>query len=410
MEKRKINLVEVLLGETIRKVNGKYAVYPEKGGRRLGTHSTRKAAEKQLTAIHLNKESVEANYTKPNFELDPELANKVYSVLPNVSKEEVKKLYSEYLSTIFPHSKVKDIFYHGTSSKNKFDKFNSELNSFGGYYFSKNREVASKFGSAFGKERIIMAILNVSNPLELVDTSPEMPNHMKVTYEPFKDNNYDYVSYRTDFEGDRNYQESVVKNSEQIHILGTKKDIEGFKEFLNTKRTTLREVKYIKPNFEFEWEEAVRYPEFKEMVKESWIKIARKGKPVKFNSIKSKLGNVDLDFDSLEEPKKHRFTKAFQNNKVETPIAVKFSNNDYDLVAGNTRLSGLVKNGVDPYVWIVDISNISESKHEPMNPGILKKRLGKLSCSKVRAEKAKLKDKGTTYAKALQRYLNYHCQ
>jgi hypothetical protein len=45
-----------------------------------------------------------------------------------------------------------------------------------------------------------------------------------------------------------------------------------------------------------------------------------------------------------------------------------------------------------------------------MNPGILKKRLGKLSCSKVRAERSKLKDKGTTYAKALQRYLNYHCQ
>jgi len=51
-----------------------------------------------------------------------------------------------------------------------------------------------------------------------------------------------------------------------------------------------------------------------------------------------------------------------------------------------------------------------EDVHKPMNPGILKKRLGKLSCTKVRKERAKLKDKGTTYAKALQRYLNYHCQ
>jgi|TARA_B110000908_G_scaffold133216_1_gene157051 hypothetical protein len=50
------------------------------------------------------------------------------------------------------------------------------------------------------------------------------------------------------------------------------------------------------------------------------------------------------------------------------------------------------------------------SDHEPMNPGILKKRLGELSCTKVKAAKGKLKDKGTTYAKALQRYLNYHCQ
>lgn len=52
----------------------------------------------------------------------------------------------------------------------------------------------------------------------------------------------------------------------------------------------------------------------------------------------------------------------------------------------------------------------NEGDHEPMNPGILKKRLGKLSCSKVKMAKGKLKDKGTTYAKALQRYLNYHCQ
>jgi len=51
-----------------------------------------------------------------------------------------------------------------------------------------------------------------------------------------------------------------------------------------------------------------------------------------------------------------------------------------------------------------------EGVHDPVKPGILKKRLGKLSCSKVRQERSKLKDKGTHFAKALQRYLNYHCQ
>lgn len=52
-------IIEQVLNETIRKVDGKYAVYPEKGGKRLGTHSSRKAAEKQLTAIHLNTEQSE---------------------------------------------------------------------------------------------------------------------------------------------------------------------------------------------------------------------------------------------------------------------------------------------------------------------------------------------------------------
>tara|TARA_R100000995_G_scaffold52264_1_gene25325 strand:- start:95 stop:520 length:426 start_codon:yes stop_codon:yes gene_type:complete len=51
----------------------------------------------------------------------------------------------------------------------------------------------------------------------------------------------------------------------------------------------------------------------------------------------------------------------------------------------------------------------AEDIHKPVKPGILKKRLGELSCSKVRGAKGKLKDKGTHYAKALQRYLNYHC-
>jgi negative regulator of genetic competence, sporulation and motility len=56
------------------------------------------------------------------------------------------------------------------------------------------------------------------------------------------------------------------------------------------------------------------------------------------------------------------------------------------------------------------IKALKEGIDDPVKPGILKDRLGKLSCSKVRAAKAELKDKGTHYAKALQRYLNYHCQ
>jgi len=53
--------------------------------------------------------------------------------------------------------------------------------------------------------------------------------------------------------------------------------------------------------------------------------------------------------------------------------------------------------------------NENKDIHEPSKPGILKKRLGKLSCDKVSKERSKLKNKGTHYAKALQRYKNYHC-
>ena len=121
-----------------------------------------------------------------------------------------------------------------------------------------------------------------------------------------------------------------------------------------------KQINYTNPNFNTEWEEAIRYPEFKEMGKDGWLKIANQGKPVSYSSIKDKLGNVDLDFEGLEEPKKQRFLDAFKKGTIEMPIAVKFSDNDYDLVAGNTRLSGLVKNGEDPKIWIVNIGSINE--------------------------------------------------
>ena len=117
----------------------------------------------------------------------------------------------------------------------------------------------------------------------------------------------------------------------------------------------LTEVKYTKPNFEYEWEEAERYPEFVEMGKDGWLKLASKGYTTKYSKIKSVLGNVDLNFDGLEKPKKQRFQSAYKNGVIELPIVVKFSDDDYDLVAGNTRLSGLVKNGEDPTLWVVEL-------------------------------------------------------
>jgi len=117
-------------------------------------------------------------------------------------------------------------------------------------------------------------------------------------------------------------------------------------------------IRYIHPNFDSEWEEAERYPEFVEMGRLEWIKRGKAGYVTDFNSIKDMLGNVDLNFNSLE-PKKIKFVKQYiQDGLVEYPIVVKFSDNDYDLIAGNTRLSGLVYYGYNPKLWVVDISDI----------------------------------------------------
>lgn len=121
-----------------------------------------------------------------------------------------------------------------------------------------------------------------------------------------------------------------------------------------------KKIIYTKPNFDSEWEEAIRYPEFEEMGKKNWLEIANDGYITKYSKIKNVLGNVDLDFDSLEDEKKKRFNIAYGFGKIELPIVVKFDDNDYDLVAGNTRLSGLIKKGFDPTVWVVDLKEFTE--------------------------------------------------
>jgi hypothetical protein len=127
----------------------------------------------------------------------------------------------------------------------------------------------------------------------------------------------------------------------------------------------MNKLKFIKPDFNVEWDEATRYPEFQEIGRDGWLRIANMGYIKTYDEIKGVLGNVDLNFGGLEEPKKERFKQAFNNKQIETPIAVKFSNNDYDLVAGNTRVSGLASNGITNFpIWVVDISNdmINEDK------------------------------------------------
>lgn len=121
------------------------------------------------------------------------------------------------------------------------------------------------------------------------------------------------------------------------------------------KEISTPQITYTKPNFEYEWEEAIRYPEFEEMGKDGWLEVAKNGYLTKYSKIKDVLGNVDLNFDGLEEPKKERFNKAFETGKIELPIVVKFNDQDYDLVAGNTRLSGLVNKGIDPTLWVVEL-------------------------------------------------------
>jgi hypothetical protein len=125
-------------------------------------------------------------------------------------------------------------------------------------------------------------------------------------------------------------------------------------------------MNYTKPNPKAEWPEALRYRIFERMGFEAWVKLIKKGKSCNFSQIDELTGNVDLDYDSLDEDKKARFEKAYKSGEVEMPVVVRFKKYKFDLVGGNTRLAGLVMKGHNPKVWVIDISD-DESKSSPIN-------------------------------------------
>ena len=168
-------------------------------------------------------------------------------------KQQALQQYSQYLDSIFPDSKVKDIVYHGTSKD--FDKFNKEP--IWSLFEQLGSQVASKEGIFFGKSqkhvkpfgnKIVLALLNIKNPLnwgkDISDNARELNKLIS---------NQDAI-YSVDTVAGENYPEVVVFEPEQIHILGNKQDIEGFKEFVEkgeveTKKENISDNNVIDENY-----------------------------------------------------------------------------------------------------------------------------------------------------------------
>jgi hypothetical protein len=127
-----------------------------------------------------------------------------------------------------------------------------------------------------------------------------------------------------------------------------KDDLEKIKENFADGR------KFVKPNFDFEWEEAERYPEFVKLGKDAWIELARKGKAVTINSAKG-IDNTDAadpdSFKSLVPAKQKRALAQLEKGTVEMPIVAVYSDGHKELVGGNTRLTAMMARDGKATVW-----------------------------------------------------------
>ncbi len=162
--------------------------------------------------VYTINETYDQNTIKLIFQSNPELAS-----IGTLSQ------YSDYLSTIFPSSKIKDIVYH--SSPNKIEKFRDTMF---GTYFSYS-PIEGVYGGVINS-----ALLNVKNPL--IKPKPTDSEEDKITYnKEFRNYNNPSSPYDASIEGSTVTKEGTqirVKNPEQIYILGSKEDIDKFKQFV----------------------------------------------------------------------------------------------------------------------------------------------------------------------------------
>ena len=127
---------------------------------------------------------------------------------------------------------------------------------------------------------------------------------------------------------------------------------------MNLIQLILEGITYKIPNFNFEWEEAIRYPEFKKLGKQAWINIASKGKGVSIDSAKD-ISNTDANkpgsFRLLNKDKQKRTLLQLKSGTVEMPIIAVYPDGHKELLGGNTRLTALMYKNGKATVWMFDV-------------------------------------------------------
>ena len=197
--------------------------------------------EKFPNNISQKVEKEEDKIEKPQIKEGVDL---VFEQNPELEKIGSKEKYSEYLDTIFPESKVRDIVYHRTAEKfDTFDKSRTKKINANRFYFSPIN--TGRYG-----QHAIQVILNIKNlaaPYNddfIDDVNREHPEYTKGKSEYFhlpaqiyvNANKYGYDGVYA-FEG-TNDDEYSVYLPEQIHILGSEQDIENFKKFVASESKT----------------------------------------------------------------------------------------------------------------------------------------------------------------------------
>lgn len=150
----------------------------------------------------------------------------VFEQNPELSKIGTEKQYSQYLKTIFPDSQLKDIMYHTSTTKRTSFKVGEK----GAIWFTHEAKQGYEYGNIINA--VILNTKNIGDGVQLLSdkydefTATDWIN--KEDVKEFKSKGYDSLKGFTET---GNISEFLVFEPNQIHILGSKKDIQKFKEF-----------------------------------------------------------------------------------------------------------------------------------------------------------------------------------
>lgn len=170
--------------------------------------------------------------------------SELFNENPELASLGSKEQYSQYLDTIFPNSKIKDIVYRsGAMNPEEFSESMTDYMDLGtGYYLSPSKSIAKNYGIPK------TVLVNIKNPKDANIAYKERVEYAQSgNYDiPRLDSNGKYdgiVDLSKDF---KDTYELVVFEPEQMRILGSKQDIEGFKNFLNSNKNsyTTSKLKY----------------------------------------------------------------------------------------------------------------------------------------------------------------------
>jgi hypothetical protein len=174
-----------------------------------------------IVSEYLNENIID-KYLNKN--IDNNDVNFVFKQHPELKNIGTPEQYSQYLDTIFPNSKVKNVVYHAGS--NKIETFRE--NHFGVYFGFSPTMLG--FGNVINS-----AIVNTINPL--IRPNPDDSVEIKQKYNIESRRYYENTrTYDSSIESSTTTKEGVqlkINTPEQIHVLGTNKDLEGFKNYLN---------------------------------------------------------------------------------------------------------------------------------------------------------------------------------